>query len=248
MGFDVYDDDSKALLHFDPRTKFMLFVTSLIVSVNCFDLMPLLIYSVFLCAIYFLCGKRMQAVKLFAAFAFLTYLKFAMERAGTGAPVVVMIFSTLITVFLFFFPVLISLMLITKTTRINQFLAAFQAMHLPNALIIPLAVMFRFIQTVQEEWQGIRKAMAFRGISMEPAAILRAPMKTVEYILIPLLFSTISVMEELAAAALARGMDSEKKRTSCETVKLRVHDYLVMLVFLGIAGFFVYRKIAGGAA
>lgn len=83
----------------------MLFVTSLIVSVNCFDLMPLLIYSVFLCAIYFLCGKRMQAVKLFAAFAFLTYLKFAMERAGTDAPIVVMIFSTLITVFLFFFPV-----------------------------------------------------------------------------------------------------------------------------------------------
>ena len=220
MNFDVYGSDSDALLHFDPRTKFVLFVTSLIVSVNCFDLMPLLIYSIFLCVIFFLCGKRWQSVKLFAVFAFLTYLKFAMERAGTGAPVVVMAFSTLITVFLFFFPVLISLMLITQTTRINQFLAAFQAMHLPNAVIIPLAVMFRFIPTVQEEWQGIRKAMAFRGISLEPAAILRAPMKTVEYILIPLLFSTISVMEELAAAALARGMDSDRQRTSYEAGKL----------------------------
>ena len=41
MNFDVYGSDSDALLHFDPRTKFVLFVTSLIVSVNCFDLMPL---------------------------------------------------------------------------------------------------------------------------------------------------------------------------------------------------------------
>ena len=42
-------------------------------------------------------------------------------------------------------------------------------------------------------------------------------------------------------------MDSEKKRTSYEAVRLRAQDYLVMLVFVGIAGYFVYRKISGGA-
>ena len=86
--------------------------------------------------------------------------------------------------------------------------------------------------------------MAFRGISLEPGAIVRAPLKTIEYILIPLLFSCISVMDELASASLARGLDAKRKRTSYEEVKLRVIDYIVMSVFLIID---VYVIIYGRA-
>jgi len=84
--------------------------------------------------------------------------------------------------------------------------------------------------------------MAFRGISLEPGAVLRAPFKTIEYILIPLLFSCISVMDELASASLARGLDAERKRTAYETVKLRFSDYIIMLLFVGIV---IYAAIGG---
>ena len=99
-------------------------------------------------------------------------------------------------------------------------MAAFRAMHLPLKVIIPVAVIIRFIPSVSDEWSGIRKAMVFRGISLEPSDIIKSPFKIVEYVLIPLLFSCIAVMEEMAAAALARGIESEGKRSSFERVKL----------------------------
>ena len=132
--------------------------------------------------------------------------------------------------------------LLIKTTRISQFLAAFQAMKLPVVFVIPFAVMFRFIPTVQEEFIGIRKAMAFRGIQMDFLSILKAPFRTIEYVLVPMLFSGVSVMEEMAAAALARGMDSEVKRTSYEKIKLRPRDYLVGLLFLGLAVMMIWCR------
>ncbi len=170
------------------------------------------------------------------------YLRYEIVSSQTGSAQLGGLITSLITIFLFFFPVFLGLMLLTQTTRINQLLAALNAMHLPNALIIPFAVMLRFIPTVAEEWNGIRKAMAFRGISLEPWAIIRSPMKTVEYILIPLLFSSISIMEELASAALARGLDASRGRTSYEEVKFKAVDYVVCAMFLGMAAWFLLSK------
>ena len=68
------------------------------------------------------------------------------------------------------------------------------------------------------------------------------------YILIPLLFSCISIMEELAAA-LARGMYSDKTRTSYETVRLKGYDYITMALFAGTGiWFFAAGLVTGGAA
>jgi len=42
-------------------------------------------------------------------------------------------------------------------------------------------------------------------------------------------------VEERAAASLARGLDAERKRTSYEAVKMTLPDYIVMLLFVGMA-------------
>ena len=245
----VYGEDRSALVRFDPRTKFVIFLASLAVSANSFNAAAHEIYCIILCIMMFLCGKKWNAVKMALLLGVAVYVRTCMEMQATGSAVVVTILSFILTIFLYFFPMLMSLLIITQTTRINQFLSAFQAMHIPTKIVIPIAVMFRFIPTVSEEWNGIRKAMAFRGMSLEPAAVIRHPLKTVEYILIPLLFSCISIMEELAAAALARGMDSDKGRTAYEAVRLKAYDYITMLLFIA-AGiwFFVSGIVTGGAA
>ena len=61
-----------------------------------------------------------------------------------------------------------------------------------------------------------------------------------EYILVPLLFSSVNVMEELAAAALARGMDVDVKRSSYEEVRLHAADYITMTVFVGMIVFVLF--------
>jgi len=236
---ELYGDDSKAIIKLDPRSKMVVLLASSVASICSYSMPLLFAYGVMLCILLFLCGKQWLAVKSLAIFIFVMYFRYNIVSQSTNSMFTNTLVTGILTIFLFFFPVFVSFMLLVKTTRINQFLAAFQAMHIPTAIVIPLAVMIRFIPTVMEEWNGIRSAMAYRGISLEPAAIIRAPLRTIEYVLIPLLFSSMAVMEELAAAALARGMEGGRKRSSYELVKFRIQDWIVAIMFAAAAVFFI---------
>ena len=241
MVFGLYGSGS-GLLKLDPRTKLLLFCAGIAVSTFSYNECALWMYCAAMCALLALCGEKWFALKCGALIACMEYLRYRIITSGTGAPALTGILVALIMMCRYGFPLLLSLSFLIKTTRISQLIAALSALHLPLFVIIPLSVMLRFIPTVQEEWDGVRKAMAFRGISLEPGAVIRAPFKTIEYILIPLLFSCISVMDELASASLARGLDAERKRTSYETVKMRFQDYIIILLFVGIA---FYAAVGG---
>ena len=241
MAFGLYGSGS-GLLKLDPRTKLLLFCAGIAVSTFSYNEVALWMYCAAMCVLLALCGEKWYALKCGALIACMEYLRYRIITSGTGAPALTGILVALIMMCRYGFPLLLSLSFLIKTTRISQLIAALSALHLPLFVIIPLSVMLRFIPTVQEEWDGVRKAMAFRGISLEPDAVIRAPFKTIEYILIPLLFSCISVMDELASASLARGLDAERKRTSYETVKMRFPDYIIILLFVGIA---FYAAVGG---
>lgn len=241
MAFGLYGSGS-GLLKLDPRTKLLLFCAGIAVSTFSYNERALWMYCAAMCALLALCGEKWFALKCGALIACMEYLRYRIITSGTGAPALTGILVALIMMCRYGFPLLLSLSFLIKTTRISQLIAALSALRLPLFVIIPLSVMLRFIPTVQEEWDGVRKAMAFRGISLEPGAVIRAPFKTIEYILIPLLFSCISVMDELASASLARGLDAERKRTSYETVKMRFPDYIIILLFVGIA---FYAAVGG---
>lgn len=243
MDFELYGDDSGALIRFDPRTKLLVFFVSCLLSLSVHSTLPILTLCTLQCAMLALNGKRFLAVKCLASLLVVLFIRHCIETSERqDAEAVTSLCMGLISLFIFFFPIFISFILLVRTTRVSQFLSAFQAMHLPMTIVIPLAVMFRFIPTVQDEWNGVRKAMAFRGISMTPGAILRHPFQTIEYILVPLLFSSVGVMEELAAASLARGMDSEQARTSFEEVKLRGADFIAITFFLAAATVMLYFR------
>lgn len=241
MAFALYGNKA-GLLRLDPRTKLLLFFSGIAVSTFSYNALSFWMYCAVMCVLLALCGEKRFALKCGVLIAFMEYLRYRIITSGTGAPAVSGILVALIMMCRYGFPLFLSLSFLIKTTRISLLIAALSALHLPLFVIIPLSVMLRFIPTVQEEWDGVRKAMAFRGISLEPGAVIRAPFKTIEYILIPLLFSCISVMDELASASLARGLDAERKRTSYETVKMRIPDYIVMLLFIGIV---IYAAVGG---
>ena len=135
-------------------------------------------------------------------------------------------------------PIIAAALLLIRTTTVSEFIAAFQKMHLPDAFIIPMSVMFRFILTIAEEWHSIRSAMRFRGIGISLKTILLNPVHTVEYTLVPLLMSTAIIANDLAAASLARGLESGVPRSCIRRVKLGAADvvvllYCILLVTLG---------------
>lgn len=50
-----------------------------------------------------------------------------------------------------------------STTTVSEFVAAMERMHIPQKIVIPVSVVFRFFPTVREEYAAIRDAMKMRG-------------------------------------------------------------------------------------
>jgi energy-coupling factor transport system permease protein len=137
---------------------------------------------------------------------------------------------TLVRITRIILPLYMAGIFITRTTTVSEFIAAFRKMRLPDGFIIPFSVMFRFIPTIHEEWTSIQRAMKFRGIGISVRNIVTKPLMTLEYMLIPLLMSTATIASELAAASLARGLESGGKHTCIVDVRLRLQDYLAFLL------------------
>ncbi|MCR5141411.1 MAG: energy-coupling factor transporter transmembrane protein EcfT [Ruminococcus sp.] len=119
--------------------------------------------------------------------------------------------------------------LILETTTPGNFLASMQRLHMPKVFSLPFAVVLRFFPTVKEDWHSIRSAMKLRGIGLSFGNVIAHPLRTVEYIIVPLLSSSIKIGDELSAAAIARGLGMERDRTSVYDVRFCIWDHLLML-------------------
>lgn len=233
----------KGVFTLDPRVKLLLFFVTCCFVMSVTRALYVLFLSMFLAILLCLGRKWGLALKslgmIFLAALCIEY--FSARLPGTAG----ILLLAVCVIIRMVFPIVMAFTLMFQTTTISQFMSAFQKMKLPVKVIVPVVVMFRFIPTVQEEWRGIRKAMSFRGISLHPFYVLRHLATTVERILIPLLFSAVSVMEELAAASLARGLDSDRNRTCLVQVRMHGWDYLCLLITLFYAGIWMYGYVRG---
>lgn len=228
----------KGRLSFDPRVKLLLFCVTCGFVMSVTRTLPVLFLSAFLAILLLLGGKWVLGIKgLGAMLLAAACLDYVSGRIPGLAGIILLAVCVLFRITI---PIVMAFTLVFQTTTISQFMSSFQKMGLPVKVIVPVVIMFRFIPTVQEEWHGIRKAMSFRGISLHPFYVLRHPATTIERILIPLLFSAVAVMEELAAASLARGLDSDRNRTCLVQAKMRGWDYMCLIITLGYAGIWLY--------
>lgn len=119
----------------------------------------------------------------------------------------------------------------TRSTETSELISALQNMRLPKGVIVSLAVAFRFLPTVRHEFWHIKNTMKLRGVGISWKSLLRHPLRTMEYALVPLLMRSMKIAEDLAASALTRGLDRETRRSSYKEVRLRAHDYAGAALF-----------------
>lgn len=123
------------------------------------------------------------------------------------------------------------------TTRVNEFVAAMERMHISQKIIIPIAVMFRFFPTVAEESRGISDAMRMRDLGWK--RLFLKFQEVLEYRMVPLMTSTVNIGNELSASAMTRCLGMEKKRSNISRCGFGAADLLLFLIGTGliIAGF-----------
>ena len=129
-----------------------------------------------------------------------------------------------------------------RTTTVSEFVAAMKKLHLPEQIIIPMSVIFRFFPTVVEEYNAIGDAMKMRGIRFgggKASAML-------EYRLVPVIMCSVKIGEELNAAALTRGLGGPVKRTNICEIGFHVQDVFFLLLCVVAFAIPIVTMITGG--
>ncbi|SHI72457.1 energy-coupling factor transport system permease protein [Clostridium cavendishii DSM 21758] len=154
-------------------------------------------------------------------------------------PLITMMFTTLIFLCFRLFPVYIACVILIRKVHMDELLFSLEAMYIPKAMVLPLAVVYRYIPTIKDEVAKVREGLKMRGLNTSFIGVLFHPMNAVENFIIPLLIRSGKISEELSAASLCKGLDTEHTRTSYTDVKFQTVDTFYCLMCLVISAILI---------
>ena len=236
----VQDRNKHKILYLDPRTKFVLILC-------CILTMSESVYSIFAMVIFFtivilllLLGKVKSSLKFLLIYMILGILPIYIIADTTG--VIKIVLTSTSALVLLFSPIFSALFTFISTSTISDIIAALQKMKVSDTVIIPFAVFCRFAPMLKEQWVSIRSAMKFRNIGVSLGNTLKNPMLNLEYVLIPLMMSTVVIAEELAAASISRGLAKGVRRVPLRESKLHFWDYVICTIMISLV---IITKVIG---
>lgn len=115
---------------------------------------------------------------------------------------------------------------LTRTMGTGEIVETMERLRIPRLIIIPFAVMLRYLPTVRAELGYIRESLKIRGIDTSLAAFLKAPVRWMEYMLVPVLMRSMRLADELSAAAMVRGIENRTKRAWMYGRSRNEHRYI----------------------
>lgn len=212
----------------DPRCKMLLLImigfVSYFLSGDVVSLTLIIGYALFICA-----GNGIKwAIKMVICYIIIAFLNSLLRYVSV--PVLSVIMSVFGVTLLKLIPIVMMGCWILKTTYMDDLMVALQRMRLPQAVTIPLVVMFRYIPTLRIEYRMIRNTMNIRGICDTLWKKIIHPLATTEYILIPLLMRCLKVTDELAASGTTRGLELTTKRYALNNVRYSCREYVVSIL------------------
>jgi len=76
--------------------------------------------------------------------------------------------------------------------------------------------------------------MKLKGLYTSKRSAMLHPIKTMEFIIVPMLFKSLRTAEELSCAALVTGIENTGKKTSYFDIKLRPVDTVFSLAAITV--------------
>lgn len=215
----------------DPRTKILL----LLLCVLSAAMAPSLLYEmllVVLVALYgILCRKVRYSIIGAIAYVLVYFLTLGVLHLHGSLQVMLIAFLGLVHKV---YPCGLLSGIILSTTKVGEFLSAMNRSHISRKIVIPLAVMLRYIPTIREDWRFIKDAMRMRDVSPSLKSFLTRPGMTVECIYVPLMMAASKTSDELTVASVTRGIENPKPRTSLVQIGFGAADIIVAICFLAM--------------
>lgn len=228
--------EGQAVIRLDPRTKlYILLVFSLITFSSGFEKTDGIIKIIFACFSFLMLlnVRKPRMAMIYAVLYAAAYHGDLLLRFVPGSSVPGILIRIFIPVILRMMPGIIAAWSFLLTTKVSEFMAAMERLHVTQKITIPFAVIFRFFPTLADEYRFIQYAMKMRGVG-----IRKGPVVMLEYRLVPLIVSVVKIGDELSAAAVTRGLGGDCKRTNCCQIGFRFWDAALFLFMT--AGFLTF--------
>jgi len=214
--------------------KFILVFFFASTMANSFPFELEIINLIIVAALIFSLGNRKKSLKTVIGFIFLTVLYY-LTLGNIGALQVLNTWTLIIRRLLIPFGLGYYFL---YSTNISSLLASMERLKIPNMIIIPFLVMFRYLPALRDEYRNIKAAMKIRGIGTG-VYTLKNPQLSLEYRLVPLLFSASNIGEELSQAAFSKGISVEGKKNRYFASKFSLYDYVACVYLLAVLYFLI---------
>lgn len=230
-------------LRLDPRTKVLL----LLICVLCAMSAPSLQYELGLVAVIGILGAASGKWKyaLKGSFFYVLVYLFTVWVMGSMTGTLRTMFVAFLGLFHKVYPCGMLSGIVISTTKVSEFLSAMNRVHAPKKLVIPFAVMLRYIPTIREDWHYIKDAMKMRDVSPSLKGLLTDPGMTADCIYVPLMMAASKAADELSVAAITRGIENPNPRTCLVQIRFRISDWLAIAIFIAVLCIGLYLR--GGA-
>ena len=205
---------------FDPRTKVLLLIISMIIATTAPSLSYECALILLIAVMGVLCGKVRYSI--IGTIVFLVLYLFTTLYLGNVTGTVYTMFTAWLSLVFKVYPCGMLAGIAVSTTRVNEFLSAMNKAHVPKKVVIPLAVMLRFI----------KDAMRLRDVSPSLKGLISHPGMTIECLYSPLLMAASKAADELAIASVTRGIENPHARTCLIQIRFRIQDFLIICCFV----------------
>ena len=134
------------------------------------------------------------------------------------------VFSFMLVLFPRIIAIGISMRTLIGRNEASRTLAALRNLHLPERLIMIVAVIFRFFPVLTGDMKLLRQSIRTRGAFVTPWQKLRALPSYIEILTVPMALRVIRIAETLSASAETRGIDLRRRKSNYISLRFSVWD------------------------
>ncbi|WP_027400020.1 energy-coupling factor transporter transmembrane component T family protein [Anaerovorax odorimutans] len=208
----------------DGRTIFFLTVCSCFITFLSTSMLNHALYTIWLLLILCFFGFLKQSL-YFSSFYLLSLIGLIIEtnhNISFPSPLLLSMIYKLIL------PAMSAYLLIKIPS--GKLTASLRKIPIPNKFMLVLIVMLRFAPTIIYEFGEVKEAMKIRGFLKSFTNIFSHPLNTLEYAIVPMVFRSLTISDELAASAIVRGIESPYNKDSYYISIITYIDIILLLI------------------
>lgn len=120
----------------------------------------------------------------------------------------------------------------------SEIVSSFRNLKFPEEISIFITIFFRYMPELKERIKDISEGAKIRGIRFS----LLHPLKSFEYIIVPLLYKGLHISESITASMITKAGRYEIKKTNYRNIKMKAQDYILILIMLVLLGGVLWMK------